>query len=372
MHRPQYDDWTLPKGKTEPGESDEECALREVEEETGLRCELREELESSSYSDAAGRPKVARYWLMRPVGGRLRPTMEVDDARWVPLRDAEADSATTATCVSSARSAGAECACSSSGTHARATAGNGSATTLTGRSTPRAASRRSASRRGSTSSGRRDPPSDLPAPGLNGRKREAVEQLQHDPFAQAAAADLERDAEQVLERSRRSRCRRAAPGRARDRCPYRPASSAAGVLAQQVERLVELARPQRRADQLAQRRVPSRRPQRPAGQAEVSAQRAPRAPRDRTRPAPSCPADRRAGCARSAGASRGRPSGARPARARPCRRRPGSEPPPTSQTATAPVGVIAGERALEREAGPRPRADRTRDSVSVRAREQVR
>ena len=91
VHRPKYDDWTLPKGKTEPGESDEECALREVEEETGLRCELLEELESSSYSDASGRPKVARYWLMRPVGGRLRPTMEVDDARWVPLRDAEAE-----------------------------------------------------------------------------------------------------------------------------------------------------------------------------------------------------------------------------------------------------------------------------------------
>ena len=91
VHRPKYDDWTLPKGKTEPGESDEECALREVEEETGLRCELLEELESSSYSDASGRPKVARYWLMRPVGGRLRPTREVDDARWVPLRDAEAE-----------------------------------------------------------------------------------------------------------------------------------------------------------------------------------------------------------------------------------------------------------------------------------------
>jgi 8-oxo-dGTP pyrophosphatase MutT (NUDIX family) len=89
VHRPKYDDWTLPKGKAERRESDEECALREVEEETGLRCELLEELESSSYTDASGRPKVARYWLMRPVGGRLRPTREVDDACWVPLREAE-------------------------------------------------------------------------------------------------------------------------------------------------------------------------------------------------------------------------------------------------------------------------------------------
>jgi 8-oxo-dGTP diphosphatase len=89
VHRPKYDDWTLPKGKTERGESDEECAVREVEEETGLCCELLEELESASYHDASGRPKVARYWLMRPVGGSLRPTREVDEARWLPFPEAE-------------------------------------------------------------------------------------------------------------------------------------------------------------------------------------------------------------------------------------------------------------------------------------------
>ncbi len=89
VHRPKYDDWTLPKGKAERGESDEDCALREVEEETGLRCELLEELESSSYTDASGRPKIARYWLMRPIGGRLRPSREIDDACWLPLAEAE-------------------------------------------------------------------------------------------------------------------------------------------------------------------------------------------------------------------------------------------------------------------------------------------
>jgi 8-oxo-dGTP diphosphatase len=89
VHRPKYDDWTLPKGKTEPGESDEECALREVREETGLRCELLGELESSSYRDALGRPKVARYWLMRAVGGKLRASHEVDRALWVPVAGAE-------------------------------------------------------------------------------------------------------------------------------------------------------------------------------------------------------------------------------------------------------------------------------------------
>jgi 8-oxo-dGTP pyrophosphatase MutT (NUDIX family) len=88
VHRPKYDDWTLPKGKAEDGESDEECALREVEEETGLACELVAELESSSYLDSAGRQKLVRYWLMRPRSGRLRPTREVDDARWLPVTDA--------------------------------------------------------------------------------------------------------------------------------------------------------------------------------------------------------------------------------------------------------------------------------------------
>ena len=48
VHRPRYDDWSLPKGKLEPGESWEDGALREVEEETGLRCELGEELDPTA------------------------------------------------------------------------------------------------------------------------------------------------------------------------------------------------------------------------------------------------------------------------------------------------------------------------------------
>jgi 8-oxo-dGTP diphosphatase len=89
VHRPAYDDWTLPKGKAHRGESDEDCALREVEEETGLRCERGPELAGSSYRDAADREKVVRYWLMRPADETLRPTREVDEARWVPYDEAE-------------------------------------------------------------------------------------------------------------------------------------------------------------------------------------------------------------------------------------------------------------------------------------------
>lgn len=90
VHRPRYDDWTLPKGKAAPDESDESCAVREVREETGLRVELVRELPSTSYVDSKGRPKVVRYWLMRPVDeGGFEPNAEVDEVRWVGLDEAE-------------------------------------------------------------------------------------------------------------------------------------------------------------------------------------------------------------------------------------------------------------------------------------------
>jgi 8-oxo-dGTP diphosphatase len=83
VHRPKYDDWTFPKGKAEPGESDQDCAVREVEEETGLRCELGAELPSTYYNDSRGRPKRVRWWLMEPVAGEFTPTDEVDEIRWL-------------------------------------------------------------------------------------------------------------------------------------------------------------------------------------------------------------------------------------------------------------------------------------------------
>lgn len=88
VHRPRYDDWSFPKGKLEPGETDEEAALREVKEETGLRCALRRELRATSYRDSHGRSKRVRYWLMKHIDGALAATDEVDDARFVTLREA--------------------------------------------------------------------------------------------------------------------------------------------------------------------------------------------------------------------------------------------------------------------------------------------
>jgi len=89
VHRPRYDDWTLPKGKAEPGESDEDCALREVEEETGLVCELGPEVAVSEYEDAAGRPKRVLYFEMTPrEGSEPAPQNEVDDVRWLTRQQA--------------------------------------------------------------------------------------------------------------------------------------------------------------------------------------------------------------------------------------------------------------------------------------------
>ena len=89
VHRPRYDDWSFPKGKLDRGESFEDGALREVEEEIGLRCRLGNELSPVTYRDPKGRSKVVRYWLMEPIEGEFVPSHEVDEMRWLPVADAE-------------------------------------------------------------------------------------------------------------------------------------------------------------------------------------------------------------------------------------------------------------------------------------------
>jgi 8-oxo-dGTP pyrophosphatase MutT (NUDIX family) len=89
VHRPRYDDWSFPKGKLAAGESWEDAALREVEEEIGLRCRLGHELPPTSYHDSKGRAKVVRYWMMEPLDGEFVPSHEVDEVRWLTPADAD-------------------------------------------------------------------------------------------------------------------------------------------------------------------------------------------------------------------------------------------------------------------------------------------
>jgi 8-oxo-dGTP diphosphatase len=92
IHRPRYDDWSLPKGKLDPGEGWEEAAVREVQEEIGLRCALGAELPPVRYRDNEGRAKAVRYWLMEAGAGdaTFAPNEEVDALRWLPAPEAEA------------------------------------------------------------------------------------------------------------------------------------------------------------------------------------------------------------------------------------------------------------------------------------------
>ena len=88
VHRPRYDDWSFPKGKLIDGESEAAAALREVQEETGLRCRLGPSIGSVTYRDRHGRPKVVRYFRMDADGGSFVPSEEVDELRWVPVDEA--------------------------------------------------------------------------------------------------------------------------------------------------------------------------------------------------------------------------------------------------------------------------------------------
>ncbi len=89
MHRPRYDDWSLPKGKLEPGEGDEDAALREVAEETGYACTLGDEVATFRYRDLHGRAKQVRFFRMA-IESALpwAPNAEIDERRWISAADA--------------------------------------------------------------------------------------------------------------------------------------------------------------------------------------------------------------------------------------------------------------------------------------------
>jgi phosphohistidine phosphatase SixA/ADP-ribose pyrophosphatase YjhB (NUDIX family) len=91
IHRPRYDDWTLPKGKLSAGEPEIDGAIREVLEETGYRVRLGRSLGETRYFKESGgylRPKVVRWWAMEAIGGGFTPGREVDRLDWVSLAEA--------------------------------------------------------------------------------------------------------------------------------------------------------------------------------------------------------------------------------------------------------------------------------------------
>ena len=86
IHRPRYDDWSLPKGKLASGESELEAAVREVLEETGFHVRVGRPLGVTRYTKASvngARPKVVRWWAMQAEGGAFSPTREVDELFWM-------------------------------------------------------------------------------------------------------------------------------------------------------------------------------------------------------------------------------------------------------------------------------------------------
>jgi 8-oxo-(d)GTP phosphatase len=87
VHRPKYDDWSLPKGKPDGGEHPLETAVREVAEETGLEVVVGRRSVRTEYEVPEG-PKRVDYWLMRVVGGAFERNDEVDELRWLPVGQA--------------------------------------------------------------------------------------------------------------------------------------------------------------------------------------------------------------------------------------------------------------------------------------------
>lgn len=91
VHRPRYDDWGLPKGKADKGETPEETAVREVLEETGLHCRVVAPLETTRYRIDNG-VKEVKWFAMRPLPDSpgFKKNKEVDEIRWLTRKQAKA------------------------------------------------------------------------------------------------------------------------------------------------------------------------------------------------------------------------------------------------------------------------------------------
>ena len=88
VYRDARGDWTFPKGKLDDAETFEQCALREVLEETGLHCSIVRFIGTTNYVHRKGKPKIVVYYLMEAHDGEFEPNEEVDELRWLPLEHA--------------------------------------------------------------------------------------------------------------------------------------------------------------------------------------------------------------------------------------------------------------------------------------------
>lgn len=96
IHRPRYDDFSFPKGKIDPWESEQQAALREVKEETGLDCKIIKFLDTVRYLDRSGTPKEVSYFVMKEAQAHnpnpqpgFEAFGEVDKVFWMSPADAE-------------------------------------------------------------------------------------------------------------------------------------------------------------------------------------------------------------------------------------------------------------------------------------------
>lgn len=90
VHRAKYDDWSLPKGKPDPGEKIAETAIREVQEELGVDADFGPFAGTTHYPLGDGRTKVVLYWHMirRPAESTFKPNREIDAVDWLEPREA--------------------------------------------------------------------------------------------------------------------------------------------------------------------------------------------------------------------------------------------------------------------------------------------